>query len=888
MKVSELNENLEGDALYANLIKQQFPLGAGYDLNSGMTHEMWYRELKLALRWLATVVRAGEIDPPVSIGNDFTIRDQNGQNIGIPGQWNPSMKPKSAKPLAEDGRIVKGVNTTVDVGTNEIPRQARKFGFTVDKDGRPPTLSRKVKGKSTNVLYNLGLAESVQSIKFRMPNFDAEWSEAERYSEFKKIGKDKWIELAKKGKPVDIDNAMSNNINNTEAGEKDRAEFDNLDPNKKERFVKDLAGNNIELPIIAKYSDGYLELVGGNTRLTGMMSQLGQGKAWMFDVPDDVANLAEQQQVNEAIQLWPIIAGVFTLLARKKGVKKAKDLMTEFLRRMPPGVSPEVVLDFLRYLVGGSAGGYIATQISKNRKKEKEQVKENINAQSEIYVDMDGVLADFFGDWKKLVGKDWRNIKDIKPALQKIRDTEDFWLNLPVTSNAKNLLSLIKDIKGSYNILSSPLPDDPNSEPHKRQWIEKHLSFFPPKNVIITFDKAKYASQPDGTPNILIDDYGINIGKWEAAGGMGFKHKDHKFERTARNLKTLMKEDMSKSDIKSAHKKADKLKSKPKAKKNIAKWAKEKGMDPEGAIYAIAMNQQKKENISEGLDNPYPVKWEYLKREGGSRAKIELPDGTVLDINITEADYGYYDIEFSRGGTLKPTGDGDEFRVFATVVAAVTEWWNQLDKNNVMQVYFSADKADGRRSQLYKRFAQMFSKKTGWDYDYDDGGNTVAFGLTNPQYESYTRDQLPQIKNKNLQNIRHTIEKVQVKNLIPVQEERIMKNFKRQVDRLTVGKYNHIVVDCDNKIVNGHHRLDALKMLNIKEVEVARLPWKIKAIVENFADGKKKGKSRPGRVKRSGASCKGSVTSLRKKAKNASGENAKMYHWCANMKSGRK
>ena len=58
--------------------------------------------------------------------------------------------------------------------------------------------------------------------------------------------------------------------------------------------------------------------------------------------------------------------------------------------------------------------------------------------------------------------------------------------------------------------------------------------------------------------------------------------------------------------------------------------------------------------------------------------------------------------------------------------------------------------------------------------------------------------------------------------------------------------------------------------------------------MENFADGKRKGKSRPGRVKRSGASCKGSVTSLRSKAKKASGERAKMYHWCANMKSGRK
>jgi hypothetical protein len=63
---------------------------------------------------------------------------------------------------------------------------------------------------------------------------------------------------------------------------------------------------------------------------------------------------------------------------------------------------------------------------------------------------------------------------------------------------------------------------------------------------------------------------------------------------------------------------------------------------------------------------------------------------------------------------------------------------------------------------------------------------------------------------------------------------------------------------------------------------------RFREIIENFADGKKKGKSRPGRVKRSGASCNGSVTSLRKRAKNSSGEKARMYHWCANMKSGKK
>ena len=62
--------------------------------------------------------------------------------------------------IEEEGRIVKGVNTTVDVGVNQVPIEAKKLGNTVDKDGRPPTLSTKVKGKSTNVLFNLGLAES--------------------------------------------------------------------------------------------------------------------------------------------------------------------------------------------------------------------------------------------------------------------------------------------------------------------------------------------------------------------------------------------------------------------------------------------------------------------------------------------------------------------------------------------------------------------------------------------------------------------------------------------------------------------------------------------------------------------------------------------------------
>ncbi len=39
--------------------------------------------------------------------------------------------------LTEDGRIVKGVNTTVDVDTDEIKKQAKKFGNTVSSGGIP-------------------------------------------------------------------------------------------------------------------------------------------------------------------------------------------------------------------------------------------------------------------------------------------------------------------------------------------------------------------------------------------------------------------------------------------------------------------------------------------------------------------------------------------------------------------------------------------------------------------------------------------------------------------------------------------------------------------------------------------------------------------------------
>lgn len=106
-----------------------------------------------------------------------------------------------------------------------------------------------------------------------------------------------------------------------------------------------------------------------------------------------------------------------------------------------------------------------------------------------------------------------------------------------------------------------------------------------------------------------------------------------------------------------------------------------------------------------------------------------------------------------------------------------------------------------------------------------------------------------------------------------------------QYKQMDFSKAPPIVVGSDGNILDGYHRATVAKALNIPTVKAY---VGVKGVAENFADGKKKGRSRPGRVKRAGASCKGSVSDLRARAKKYGGERGRMYHWCANMKSGRK
>ena len=629
------------------------------------------------------------------------------------------------------GRVVKGVNTTADVGVDSIKKQAAKFGNKVDKDGRPPTLSKKVKGSKTNVLFNLGMTESV----------------------------------------------------------------DNTD----------------------------------------------ESMLYYAKMAENLGELAST---------------------------------------------------------------------------------------SKVYVDMDGVLADFFGEWQKLIGSDWRKVKDIEPALQKIRDTDNFWLDLPLLPQAKNLLGVIKKVKGSYNILSSPLPNDPNSEPHKRQWIKKNLSFFPPENVIITHDKPKYATNSDGTPNILIDDFGKNIASWEAAGGEGFKHKDHKFERTAKAIKQHMTEPVEERTLtKSEEKKKEKIVKG--MKKNKGDFEKRYGKDTKAVMYATATKMAKEsllwsietgKDINESIDKIIQVLEEMDRREfmktagkvgaglGAAALYSALPTpvkamtkdskpkpkiimhtsiGREFDLsdraNPAKAILDMYakieKIYTDRGETLPQvwvTLDGKQVWAPAGSIPNANKTLSTKDdvkKKNVNnnKINKAAQDAWNNGERLSSdRKMHMIRFRNRYKESIEEARKEKSDEIKG--FDSQTMQALVQLKAK-YPHAKDPLDAL-LKSVLDTDKQSDDADNKQnnKLKRLfrTVSKFEPEIDDVNRRLAN-------LELLMRKE-----------SIEENFADGKKKGKSRPGRVKKSGASCSSSVTELRKKAKNASGERAKMYHWCANMKSGKK
>ena len=194
--------------------------------------------------------------------------------------------------------------------------------------------------------------------------------------------------------------------------------------------------------------------------------------------------------------------------------------------------------EFNKIVLGGNNGkklydiiqDRLAEQIDQNNKKLYNE--DMADGKPTVYLDMDGVLADFFGGVEKMYGVEhWKELtndktKDLKKeVIDRITGT-DFFATLPKFSTADALIDMVQKFTGGkFSINTSPLRGDhENSGKYKRLWIQNNIE--QPDEIIVTGRKESYATdKASGTPNILIDDRPVNVQRWQAAGGYGILYQ---------------------------------------------------------------------------------------------------------------------------------------------------------------------------------------------------------------------------------------------------------------------------------------------------------------------------------------------------------------------------
>lgn len=149
-----------------------------------------------------------------------------------------------------------------------------------------------------------------------------------------------------------------------------------------------------------------------------------------------------------------------------------------------------------------------------------------------LYLDMDGVQADFFGAWAdKHNVSHWKAIVDKEGEIEELANSTPeqvygFFRNLRLLKGGKEIIDWVKKHNIPYTVLSAPLrgPYADVSKQAKRDWLDQHHPGSS-ENAIFTSKKQQYAVK-DGVQNVLVDDFGPYCEKFKNAGGIVVKHED--------------------------------------------------------------------------------------------------------------------------------------------------------------------------------------------------------------------------------------------------------------------------------------------------------------------------------------------------------------------------
>lgn len=139
----------------------------------------------------------------------------------------------------------------------------------------------------------------------------------------------------------------------------------------------------------------------------------------------------------------------------------------------------------------------------------------------QLFLDCDGVLANFDARFEELAGEPARGFEDkngTKAFWHVVAKDKDFFANLPLMPGAKELVAAVRHLNP---IILTGTPVGDWSQPQKQYWRHKN---FPDLPMITCLSKDKLRYMIPGKKNVIVDDWPKHQAAWEAAGGIWVAH----------------------------------------------------------------------------------------------------------------------------------------------------------------------------------------------------------------------------------------------------------------------------------------------------------------------------------------------------------------------------